>query len=244
MAPGPTWEQEANHWITWARTPGHDVFSVYAPPFFDEIVPEPDGLTLEIGCGEGRVARELAARGHRVVALDASSTLARAAKAIDATSAYVIADATSVPFAAGTFHTVVGYNSLQTMQNLGDMPAAVREAARLLHPSGSLCLCVGHPMTDVGVIKPATIGGEMVMGGSYFEHQRVDETVTKNGLTVTFSGWTYTLEDYFRAIEDAGLFIARVREPAPDEESVQPLPSLAVWRRLPHFLSIRAVKRG
>jgi hypothetical protein len=98
-------------------------------------------------------------------------------------------------------------------------------------------------MTDVGVISPATVGGDMVLGGSYFQNKRVDETVTKNGLTVTFSGWTFTIEDYARALEDAGLLIDRLREPAPSDDQREARPGLAVWQRLPHFLCIRAVKR-
>lgn len=237
-----TWEQEARNWIAWARTPGHDVFPSFAPAFFDDIVPAAHGCTLEIGCGEGRVARELASRGHAVVALDASPTLARAARDADAESAYLIGDGTRLPFADAAFQTVVAYNSLQTMPLMADMAQAVREAGRVLKPSGHLCLCVAHPMTDVGRITDAS--GDLVITGSYFEHQRVDETVTKDGLEMTFRGWTYTFEDYARALEDAGFLVERVREPVPSEEQAAKRPSLEGWRRLPLFLFIRAVKRG
>ena len=238
------WEEEASNWIKWARTPNHDVFEYYAPSFFEEIVPAAKGLTLEIGCGEGRVARELTAGAHDVVALDSSSTLARHARAADARSVYVVADATAVPFAEATFQTVVAYNSLQTMAMTADMPRAVREAGRVVKPSGHFCLCVAHPMTDVGRIKQPSDEGDLVISGSYFEHQRVNETVTKDGLQMTFHGWTYTLEDYMRAIEEAGFLIERVREPFPSAEQAGHRPSLEGWRRLPLFLFIRAVKRG
>ena len=42
---------------------------------FLELVPEAGRLTIEVGCGEGRVARELLALGHRVVGFDASPAL-------------------------------------------------------------------------------------------------------------------------------------------------------------------------
>ncbi|MEX1253635.1 MAG: class I SAM-dependent methyltransferase [Dehalococcoidia bacterium] len=239
------WEEEADNWITWARTPDHDVFRYYAPSFFEEIVPVANGLTLEIGCGEGRVARELTARAHDVVALDSSSTLVGHARAADARSAYVVADATAVPFAGATFQTVVAYNSLQTMHAMDDMARAVREAGRVVKPSGHFCLCVAHPMTDVGRMRKGPSGeGELVISGSYYERQRVNETVTKDGLEMTFHGWTYTLEDYVRALEEAGFLIERVREPVPSPEQVKQRPSLEGWRRLPFFLFIRAVKRA
>lgn len=45
------WERQAEHWIAWARTPGHDSYLLYRDAFF-ELVPEPGRATLEIGCGE------------------------------------------------------------------------------------------------------------------------------------------------------------------------------------------------
>ena len=86
--------------------------------------------------------------------------------------------------------------------------------------------------------------GDLVISASYFDHQCVDEPVTKDGLEMTFHGWTYTLEDYVCAFEDAGLLIERVREPKPSAEHVEQRPSLAGWRRVPLFLFIRAVKRA
>jgi SAM-dependent methyltransferase len=104
---GQVWEDEAANWLRWARTPGHDVFPYFAPAFFDEILPAPRGLTLEIGCGEGRVMRALAARRHRPVGIDASPSLVRAARAEDAAFAYVCGDGTRLPFADAAFDTVV-----------------------------------------------------------------------------------------------------------------------------------------
>ena len=244
MATRSPWEDEATNWIRWARSPDHDVFSLYAPTFFEEIVPSARGLTLEIGCGEGRVARQLASRAHHVVALDSSSTLVRHAREADPLSAYLIADATALPFADATFQTVVAYNSLQTMGMMADMAKAVREAGRVVRLSGYFCLCVAHPMTDVGRVKELSAEGDLVISGSYFEHRRVNETVTKDGLTMTFHGWTYTLEDYVRALEEAGFLVERVREPLPSAEQVAQRPSLAGWRRVPLFLFVRAVKRA
>lgn len=50
-------------------------------------------MTLDIGAGEGRLSRDLARPGHRVVALDASQTLAAAALNADAATKVVLADA-------------------------------------------------------------------------------------------------------------------------------------------------------
>jgi ubiquinone/menaquinone biosynthesis C-methylase UbiE len=135
------WEREALNWIAWARTPGHDEYWDYSPLFF-ELVPAAGRATLDLGCGEGRVTRDLVAHGHTVASVDASPTLLQAAREADPTGTYVLADAAALPFADASFDLVVAYNSLM---DLGDMPGAVREAARVLQCGGRFCVCVTHP---------------------------------------------------------------------------------------------------
>jgi ubiquinone/menaquinone biosynthesis C-methylase UbiE len=130
------WEVRAAQWLAWARTPGHDAYWDYRDAFF-ALLPDPAGRTLEIGCGEGRVSRDLTARGHRVTGLDASPTLVRAAAELDPGGDYVLGRAEALPFADETFALVVAYNVLMDVE---DMPGAVREAARVLAPvAGSAC---------------------------------------------------------------------------------------------------------
>jgi hypothetical protein len=42
---------------------------------------------------------------------------------------------------------------------------------------------------------------------------RFEDTFERDGLQVTLAGWRYSLEEYARALEDAGLLIERLREP-------------------------------
>ena len=128
------------------------------------------------------------------------------------------------------------------MAQLTDMPQAIAEAGRVLKPSGHLCFCTAHPMTDIARLADPSPNGDLVISGSYFEHEYVNDTVTQNGLTITFTGWTHTLEDYTGALEGAGLLIERVREPQPTIEQVAQRRSLERWRRMPLFLWVRAVK--
>jgi 2-polyprenyl-3-methyl-5-hydroxy-6-metoxy-1,4-benzoquinol methylase len=55
---------------------------------FLELVPQPGRLTLDIGCGEGRLSRDLNAHGHTVIRVDGSPTMVGAvARPEDATLA-------------------------------------------------------------------------------------------------------------------------------------------------------------
>ena len=231
------WEHEAANWIAWARTPGHDEYWLYREAFF-ELLPPP-GHALEVGCGEGRVARDLAARGHRVTGVDASPTLLRAATEAHADGRYVLADAAALPFEDASFDLVVAYNSLMDVQ---DMPAAVREAARVLKPSGRFCVCVTHPVANAGRFAGDKADAPFVIEGSYLGRRRVDGTIERDGLRMTFGFWSYSLEDYGRALEEASLLIEAMREPArPAAEGERHLPAQG-WRRLPLFLMLRAVR--
>jgi SAM-dependent methyltransferase len=234
------WESRAEQWLAWARTPGFDAYWSYRDAFF-EIVPAPEGRTLEVGCGEGRVTRDLTARGHRVTALDASPTLLRAAAERDPGGEYVAGTAEALPFDDATFAVVVAYNVLI---DVGDMPAAVREAARVLVPGGAFCVVVPHPFADAGSWTSEDRDASFVVSGSYLGARPFSMTVERAGLEMTFDGMLFALEDYARAFEAAGLSIDALREPAPAGEGLERPRSgeWARWHRIPMFLMLRARK--
>jgi SAM-dependent methyltransferase len=236
----PSWEWQAERWLRWARTPGHDAYWYYRDAFFDAIVPEPGRRTLEVGCGEGRVARDLAHRGHRVVAVDASATLVGHAADADSGGRDLVADAAALPFRDGSFDVVVAYNSLM---DVDDMPAAITEAARVLRPGRPLCVCVTHPTADAGRFDGKQPVAPFTIPGAYLGRHRIEDTFERDGLEVTFTGWRYALEEYAGALEAAGLLVERLREPAAPPAAVARRPSDRRWQRLPAFLHLRAVKR-
>ena len=233
------WEREAENWVRWTRTPGHDAYWHYRAPFFDHIVPASGRGTLEIGCGEGRVARDLAARGHVVTAVDASPTLLRYAREADPHGQYLVANAAALPFADGAFDLVVAYNALM---DIADMPGAVREAARVLEPGGRFSICVTHPLNDAGAFAGGEQDAPFMIRGAYLGHHSHEEMFERDGLRMTFRGWSYALEEYTGALEAAGFLIERLREPAAPPEVVAARESYRRWQRVPMFLHLRAIK--
>ena len=230
-----SWESEASNWIAWARAPGHDAYWYYRDSFFDEILVPPGRATLDLGCGEGRLARDLAERGHRVTGVDSSPTLVEAARKADPGGTYVIADAASLPFDDGSFNLAVAYNSLMDIE---DMPGAVAETARVLEPGSCFCLSLTHPFFDAGAFESRASDAPFVVEGSYLGRRRFEGTEEHDGLSMTFRGWSYPLGDYARALEEARFVIERVREPVAGAEED---PRHA---RMPLFLQLRALKPG
>lgn len=208
---------------------------------FFELLPAQGRATLEIGCGEGRVARDLAIRGHRITAVDAAPTLLRAAREADPTGEYVLADAAELPFEDGSFDLVVAYNSLMDME---DMPRAVREAYRVLEPCGRLGVCVTHPVSDAGQFAGLDPNAPFVIEETYFGRRWFEGTFQRDGLTMTFHGWSNSLEEYARALERAGFVVEAIREPRlePDAGDGEDDPADERWRRIPMFLMLRALK--
>jgi len=227
------WEPDAENWLSWARTPGFDAYWYFRDAFFDSILPHSGGRTLEIGCGEGRVTRDLVARGHAVVAVDTAVTLVRHAVEADAVAAYGVADSAALPFPASSFDIVVAYNALQVV---GDMERTIAEAARVLSDRGALCACVAHPLTDLGEFTEDAAPRLMVRP-DYRDRRRVEETEHVAGHTMTFRGWTHSLEHYSLALEAAGLRIEALREPRPAASE-----RYERWQGIPLFLNLRAIK--
>jgi SAM-dependent methyltransferase len=76
MGVSQAWEENAEQWPAWARTPEHDVyFWQLNLPAFVQLLPAAGWRTVDVGCGESRVGRWLAEAGHRVIGIDRSPTL-------------------------------------------------------------------------------------------------------------------------------------------------------------------------
>ncbi len=224
------WEDRAEGWIAWARKPSHDAYAFFRDAMF-ELLPPPPGRALEVGCGEGRVCRDLRGRGYDVVGLDAAPTLVDAARASDDRGEYVVGSAEELPFPGAVFDLVVAYNSLM---DVADMPGAIAEAARVLRPGGALVACVTHPIRARGFWEETQNGDRYVVERPYFEAYEYVFHAARDGLEFTFQSRTYPLRDYAAALERAGLVIEALREP----EGLD-----AHDRFIPEFLMFRATKQ-
>ena len=234
------WEAVAEQWAAWARKPGHDSYWRFHRAAFFDLVPPPGRMTIDIGCGEGRVARDLKALGHNVVAVDVSPTMVHLAQEADPSMRVLVADAAHLPFEDGEADLAIAFMSLQ---DVDDMPDALKEAARVLGAGGALCIAVVHPINSAGHFEGRDPQTRFVIEGSYMEPHRYVETIERNGLEMTFSSRHWPLASYFAVLEEVGFVIEVLREPTVDAASLREQPSRVLWQRLPLFLDLRARKR-
>ena len=175
-----------------------------------------------------------------MVAVDLSPTMLAAAQEADPELETQLADAAELPFADEAFDCVVAFMSLQ---DVDDLEGAISEAARVLEPSGRLCIAVVHPLNSAGGFGGDEADSAFTIGGSYLAHSFYADEITRDGLEITFVSAHRPLEAYVEALFVNGLVVERLREPAVPESAIS-RPRSRRWQRIPLFLHIRALKPG
>lgn len=109
---------------------------------FELLAPEVGQLILDVGCGTGRDALELARRGVRTVGVDPSMAMlavARARRGSVGGPSYVRAAGEALPFPTGAFDAVV---IVTTLEFTSDPDALLREVARVTRVGGRIVVGV------------------------------------------------------------------------------------------------------
>ena len=195
------WDAGAHDWVQRIRSGmsgrvhAHDA-SVY------ELLPPPSGLTLDVGCGEGRITRELGARGYDVIGVDSSEALVAEARAADPDGRYEVASIDAIPVSDGATELAVCVN---VVPHVHDLDAAARELARVLAPGGTLLIGTIHPIAQAGTCDEAS--GELRVRDYY---DREPEVVPLGEHTVYHQ--RRTIEDHLRTFLAAGFSLADLRE--------------------------------
>jgi SAM-dependent methyltransferase len=228
------WSQFAEEWVAWAREPNHDAFWAYRASLA-AFIGRGNGKALDVGCGEGRVSRELTACGFQVTAVDPIGRFVKAAIEAQSARNYAVASAAELPFENAQFDLVVAYNVLMDVE---DVPTALKEFKRVIRPTGQLMISVCHPFMDHGHFASEEMDSPFVVEGTYFGRQRFDGVEERDGLRMHFAGWSHPLETYGIALEEAGLAITSLREPVPDLDHGRS--HMAPWLRMPLFLWLKA----
>lgn len=133
-------------------------------------VPRGAERALDVGCGEGMLARELRRLVPHVTGLDPDEPSIEQARRQPGDVEYVVGDVLTHPFAPGSFDVVACVATLHHM----DAAAGLRRMRELLRPGGVLVV-IGCARSSLPRDLPrelAAVAGNAVLraGKSYWEH--------------------------------------------------------------------------
>ncbi|MFQ6012694.1 MAG: class I SAM-dependent methyltransferase [Thermoplasmata archaeon] len=250
------WEELADSWDAAQGDDGDLWHRTLIDPTFLEVVGDVhDQRVLDMGCGNGYIARKLVRGGADVTGIDASASIIAHAQRRETEAPlgikYHVADAAHLDrWEDASFDTVVANMSLMDIE---DAEGAIREAARLLGPLGRFVASLSHPCFDLGnrsawdverVVEPTRIRTTIWRKVSRYRepfHDRVPWV----GPDYPFQTVYYhrPLSWYFRTLHGAGLVVRRLEEPAPTEEFIASESPQGPWiAEIPLHVVIEAVK--
>ena len=170
-----------------------------------------DGLrVLDVGCGSGLYAAELAQRGADVVGFDNSPKLIQHARQRAGSRADLRVHDVRDPLDWLGDETVDRAVMALVLHHLDDPVPALREVHRVLKPGGQLVVSTVHPVADW-----------RQLGGCYFTDEMIDDTWNA-GWQVRFR--RAPLTTWCAEFREAGFLIERLVEPLPSESMKHPFP--------------------
>jgi SAM-dependent methyltransferase len=192
---------------------------------------------LDVGCGEGQVARRVAGPHAEVVGLDPTLGQIRAAHARGSGPRYARARAEALPCRSDSFDAVVVCLALE---HVDAFEIAIDEVARVLRHGGRFLLLLSHPLLQAprsGWVDDPSLGEHYWRIGTYLgDSAEVDEVAP--GVSLRFVH--RPLSRYVHAMGQAGLLIEDMEEPPPPRTLVEDVWKFAEASTIPRVLVVRA----
>lgn len=237
------WEAHSRWWVD-GFTDGAD------PEYTEQILPIAAELlggarrVLDVGCGDGQVARVLAAGGATVTGADPTASQLVVAADRGGGPSYVRAVANQLPVADRSFDAVV---ACLVFEHVDDLDGAVAEVARVLDDGGRFALFLNHPLIQTPesgwivdhLVEPPE---EYWRLGPYLPESVTIEQV-ELGVHIRFVH--RPLSRYVNVLAEHGLALERMLEPAPPPGFVARAPEYAAAATIPRLLVLvlRRVER-
>jgi len=198
---------------------------------------------LDIGTGEGQVARALRSAGAEVIGIDPISAMIHEAGNRDPAMAVAQAGGGALPFAVESFDKAV---ACLVFEHIDDVDEAIADVARVLKPGGTFLFLLNHPLLqtpdsgwiDDQIIEPPEQYWRI---GPYLIEQATVEEVQKD----VFIRFIHRpLSRYLNTLSKNGLLLHEMIEPAPPEGFLAQAPQFRDAGTVPRLLVLRLVKAG
>jgi ubiquinone/menaquinone biosynthesis C-methylase UbiE len=241
MSDNGLWDEHAQWWID-GFTNGVD------PEYEEQIIPlaleELAGrhIVLDVGCGDGQIARALAKQGSSVLGIDPTQLHIDIAKERAGGPTYLLGSATQLPVPDASQDAVV---ACLVFEHIDEVDAAIAEVARVLKPGGQFSFFLNHPLLqtpgsgwiDDFILDPPEQYWRI---GAYLVETETVEEVEKD----VFIRFIHRpLSRYVNALLANGLSLERMLEPEPPQGFLDRAPEYALAHTVPRLLYLRSVKR-
>ena len=241
MSDNGLWDEHAQWWID-GFTNGAD------PEYVEQIIPlaveELVGRhkVLDLGCGDGQIARALAAQGSDVLGVDPTQLHIDIAIERGGGPRYLLGGATDIPADDETFDAVV---ACLVFEHIDQMDEAMTEVARVLKPNGQFSFFLNHPLLqtpgsgwiDDHIIDPPEQYWRI---GPYLVETESIEEVEKD---VYIRFIHRPLSRYVNALLANGMSLERMVEPSPPAGFLARAPEYALAHTVPRLLYLRSTKQ-
>lgn len=236
------WEENAGWWQS-GFTAGAD------PEYEEQIMPllatELQGSTrvLDVGCGEGQVARLAAGLSGVDLSVGVDPTRAQVVEAKSRGGGVLVgrSDAAALPFSDRSFDAVV---ACLVFEHIEAVDEAIREVGRVLRPGGRFLFLLNHPLLQTpgsGWIDDTILEEQYWRIGPYLTEDHTIEEVEK-GVWIPFIH--RPLSRYVNAMASAGLYVTFMAEPAPPPGFLARAQEYRDAATIPRLLALRAEKLG
>lgn len=234
MSDPDLWEHHADWWQT-EFTEGAD------PEYVEQILPLAEQLlsgferVLDLGAGEGQIARLIARQDVEVVGVDPTWAQIAEADRRGGGPSYCSADAAALPFADDSFDATV---ACLVFEHIDPLESALDELTRVLRPGGRFVFFLNHPLLQTpgsGWIDDhfADPPEQYWRIGEYLSETTQVEEVQK-GVFIPFVH--RPLHRYVNALATRGLVIREFHEPGPPSGFTDKSPYYAAAAAIPRLL--------
>jgi SAM-dependent methyltransferase len=228
------WEQHSDWW--------QDEFTDGADPEYEEqILPlarqllQGYGSVLDLGAGEGQIARLAAGDGASVVGVDPTWSQMQVAHERAGGPSYVVAGAAELPHPDDSFDAVI---ACLVFEHIDPLEPAVAEVARVLRPGGRFAFFLNHPLLqtpgsgwiDDHMVDPPEQYWRL---GEYLVEASTVEEVQKDVLIPFVHR---PLGRYVNTLAAHDLVIREMHEPSPPQGFLDKAPSYAAAAAIPRLL--------
>lgn len=240
MGTDDLWETHADWWQR-DFTDGAD------PEYTEQILPlaaqrlAGAKQVLDIGTGEGQIARLAAAQGAQVIGLDSTWNQVREARRRAGGVAYLRAGASEIPVADASFDAVI---ACLVFEHIRELDSAIAEVSRVLEPDGRFILMLNHPLLqapnsgwiDDQILYPPE---QYWRVGPYLVEVESIEEVQK-GVFIPFIH--RPLSRYVNALAANGLYLTEMLEPSPPPGFLAKATEYAAAATIPRLLVLTVSK--